>query len=190
MSSNRSRGNSRSSNRSRGNTSRSSNRSRGNSRSSNRSRGNSRSSNRSGAGAGAATGAGAGAGAATGAGAEAGAGAAGAEAGAALESIAAGVVNSLNHSRPTLLSIYLKPTLSALPLSITWLYASETKLLDCGGERFFIDNCGEELRREGGKSLLAFVKGVDPYLIYIDRPTTIRSPEHISGWVGGWVVKT
>ena len=40
-----------------------------------------------------------------------------------------------------------------------------------------------ELRREGGKSLLAYVKGVDPYLIYIDRPTTIRSPEHISGWV-------
>ena len=24
-----------------------------------------------------------------------------------------------------------------------------------------------ELRREGGKSLLAYVKGVDPYLIYI-----------------------
>ena len=40
-----------------------------------------------------------------------------------------------------------------------------------------------ELRREGGKSLLAYVKGVDPYLIRIDRPTTIRSPEHISGWV-------
>ena len=40
-----------------------------------------------------------------------------------------------------------------------------------------------ELRREGGKSLLAYVKGVDPYLIHIDRPTTIRSPEHISGWV-------
>ena len=35
-----------------------------------------------------------------------------------------------------------------------------------------------ELRREGGKSLLAYVKGVDPYLIHIDRPTTIRSPEH------------
>ena len=57
-----------------------------------------------------------------------------------------------------------------------------------------------ELRREGGKSLLAYVKGVDPYLIYIDRPTTIRSPpEHISGlvsyppayviWAGGWVFK-
>ena len=30
-----------------------------------------------------------------------------------------------------------------------------------------------ELRREGGKSLLAYVKGVDPpYLIYIDRPRT------------------
>ena len=40
-----------------------------------------------------------------------------------------------------------------------------------------------ELRREGGKSLLAYVKGVDPHLIHIDRPTTIRSPEHISGWV-------
>ena len=40
-----------------------------------------------------------------------------------------------------------------------------------------------ELRREGGKSLLADVKGVDPHLIHIDRPTTIRSPEHISGWV-------
>ena len=40
-----------------------------------------------------------------------------------------------------------------------------------------------EIRREGGKSLLAYVKGVDPYLIYIDRATTIRSPEHISGWV-------
>ena len=39
------------------------------------------------------------------------------------------------------------------------------------------------LRREGGKFLLAYVKGVDPYLIHIDRPTTIRSPEHISGWV-------
>ena len=34
-----------------------------------------------------------------------------------------------------------------------------------------------ERRREGGKSLLAYVKGVDPYLIHIDRPTTIRSPE-------------
>ena len=32
-----------------------------------------------------------------------------------------------------------------------------------------------ELRREGGKSLLAYVQGVDPYLIHIDRPTTIRS---------------
>ena len=40
-----------------------------------------------------------------------------------------------------------------------------------------------ELRREGGKSLLAYVKGVDPHLIHIDRPTTIRSPEHRSGWV-------
>ena len=40
-----------------------------------------------------------------------------------------------------------------------------------------------ELRREGGKSLLAYVKGVDPYLIYIDRHITIQSPEHISGWV-------
>ena len=40
-----------------------------------------------------------------------------------------------------------------------------------------------ELRREGGKSLLAYVKGVDPHLIHIDRPTTIRSPEYISGWV-------
>ena len=40
-----------------------------------------------------------------------------------------------------------------------------------------------DLRREGGNSLLAYVKGVDPYLIHIDRPTTIRSPEHISGWV-------
>ena len=40
-----------------------------------------------------------------------------------------------------------------------------------------------ELRSEVGKSLLAYVKGVDPHLIHIDRPTTIRSPEHISGWV-------
>ena len=40
-----------------------------------------------------------------------------------------------------------------------------------------------ELRREGGKSLLAYVKGVDPHLKHIDRPTTIRSPEHRSGWV-------
>ena len=56
-----------------------------------------------------------------------------------------------------------------------------------------------ELRREGGKSLLAYVKGVDPYLIHIDRPTTIRSPEHISGcvgklptrlcYLGGWVCR-
>ena len=41
-----------------------------------------------------------------------------------------------------------------------------------------------ELRREGGKSLIAYVKGVDPYLIHIDRPTTIWSPEHISGVSG------
>ena len=40
-----------------------------------------------------------------------------------------------------------------------------------------------ELRREGGKSLLAYVKGMDPHLKHIDRPTTIRSPEHRSGWV-------
>ena len=40
-----------------------------------------------------------------------------------------------------------------------------------------------ELRREGGKSLLAYVKGGGPYLSNIDRPTTIRSPEHIGGWV-------
>ena len=32
-----------------------------------------------------------------------------------------------------------------------------------------------ELRREEGKSLLAYVKGVDPYPS-IDRPTTIQSP--------------
>ena len=33
------------------------------------------------------------------------------------------------------------------------------------------------ISREGGNSLLAYVKGVNPYLIQ-DRPTTIWSPEH------------
>ena len=33
-----------------------------------------------------------------------------------------------------------------------------------------------ELRREGGKSLLAYVKGVDPYLIHIiDRPNVLNA---------------
>ena len=50
----------------------------------------------------------------------------------------------------------------------------------CHPERLQERERERELRREGGKSLLAYVKGVDPHLTHIDRPTTIRSPEHTS----------
>ena len=51
----------------------------------------------------------------------------------------------------------------------------------CYGSKCCLRERERELRREGGKSLLAYEYGSGP-LPNTDRPTTIRSPEHLGGW--------
>ena len=57
--------------------------------------------------------------------------------------------------------------LHALKGSVEWQCKYTKCLLERERELQITDY---KVRREGGKSLLAYVKGVDPYLIHIDRP--------------------